>query len=119
MLTYENKRMPLLSRKAFQRRVALHGGFAFGVIFVSLAMGVVGYHGLAKLPWLDALLNASMILGGMGPVNPVVSAPAKIFASFYALYAGLVLLVSVGILYAPILHRFLHRFHIETGSANE
>jgi hypothetical protein len=78
----------------------------------SLGIGMAGYHFLESLSWLDSLLNASMILGGMGPVNPLQTAAGKIFASFYALYSGVVLLAAVGILVAPIFHRFLHRFHL-------
>ena len=119
MVRYENKVTPLISRAAFRRRVAAHGGLALSVIAASLAIGVIGYHLLAGLSWLDALLNASMILGGMGPVDKVETPSAKIFASAYALYSGLVLLVSVGILYAPIVHRFMHRFHLEAGAAKD
>ena len=77
------------------------------------AAGVVGYHYFEDLPWIDSLLNASMILGGMGPVNALQTNAGKIFASFYALYSGIILLASVGILITPVFHRFLHRFHLE------
>lgn len=73
---------------------------------------MLGYHFLEELSWIDSLLNASMILGGMGPVAPLRTAGGKIFASFYALYSGVVLLASVGILATPIFHRFLHNFHL-------
>lgn len=76
-------------------------------------MGSAGYHYLGDLPWIDALLNASMILAGMGPVDPIQSSAAKLFASFYALYSGIAFLTMVAILMAPLLHRFLHRFHLE------
>ena len=79
----------------------------------SLLIGMVGYHFLESLSWIDSLLNASMILGGMGPVNPLQTDAGKIFASFYALYSGIILLASVGILVTPIFHRFMHRFHLE------
>ena len=82
------------------------------LLMFSLGIGMTGYHFLESLSWLDSLLNASMILGGMGPVNPLQTAAGKIFASFYALYSGVVLLAAVGILVAPIFHRFLHRFHL-------
>ena len=74
---------------------------------------MLGYHYFESLTWVDALLNASMILGGMGPVNPLQTNPGKIFASFYALYSGIILLASVGVLAAPLFHRVLHRFHLE------
>lgn len=73
---------------------------------------MLGYHFLESLSWIDALLNASMILGGMGPVTPLQTNAGKIFASFYAIYSGVILLASVGVLAAPIFHRFLHRFHL-------
>ncbi len=78
----------------------------------SLGMGMLGYHFLENLSWIDSLLNASMILGGMGPVAPLQTVTGKLFASFYALYSGVILLASVGILVTPIFHRFLHRFHL-------
>jgi hypothetical protein len=78
-----------------------------------LGIGVLGYHLIESMSWVDSLLNASMILGGMGPVTPLQTDAGKIFASFYALYSGVVLLASVGVLAAPILHRFMHRFHLQ------
>ena len=87
---------------------------AAGIILLgSLALGVVGYHFLNGLPWIDALLNASMIAGGMGPVDPVKTSAAKLFASFYALYCGMAIISGAGVLFAPIFHRFLHSFHID------
>ena len=82
------------------------------LLLVSLAIGMLGYHFFENLSWIDSLLNASMILGGMGPVSPLQTNAGKIFASFYAIYSGVILLASVGILIAPIFHRFLHRFHL-------
>ena len=82
------------------------------IIGVSLALGIWGYHYFERLSWLDALLNAAMILGGMGPIDHPRSVGGKLFASFYALFAGIVFLVAVGVLLAPILHRFMHRFHL-------
>jgi hypothetical protein len=84
-----------------------------GIILFSLGIGILGYHYLESLSWIDSLLNASMILGGMGPVNELRTNAGKVFASFYALYSGIVLLASVGVLAAPIFHRFMHRFHLE------
>jgi len=83
------------------------------VILGSLAIGVVGYRVLDRLPWIDALLNASMILGSMGPVDPLHTPEGKIFASLYALYSGLVFVVAASMLLAPAIHRMLHRFHVE------
>jgi hypothetical protein len=84
------------------------------VVCAALFVGVFGYHTLEGLPWIDALLNASMILGGMGPVNELRTDAGKIFASIYALFSGLVFMIVAGILFTPILHRFLHRFHLES-----
>jgi hypothetical protein len=111
---YEHKRKPLLSTRLFLFRVAGHLLVASILILVSLLVGTVGYHWLDQLNWVDSILNASMILGGMGPVDPLHTTAAKIFASFYALYAGFILLISVGIIIAPVFHRLLHRFHMET-----
>jgi hypothetical protein len=83
------------------------------IILGSLTVGVLGYHLLEGLPWLDALLNASMILGGMGPVDALRTDGGKLFASIYALYSGLVVLVAAGILLAPIAHRVMHRMHMD------
>jgi hypothetical protein len=100
-------------RKVFALRVLRSLVVASGVIGCSLGLGVIGYHHWAGLPWLDSLLNASMILSGMGPVSELHTARAKLFASFYALFSGVVFITSVAILLAPVVHRFLHRFHFE------
>jgi hypothetical protein len=88
--------------------------FACGVLIVSLAIGIIGYMYFFKLPWDDALLNASMILTGMGPVSPAGDRASKIFSSCYAIYSGVAFLTSVAVIFAPVLHRFLHRFHMDT-----
>lgn len=109
---YEHHKQPLASRKVFVQRLARNGLIGFLLLTFSLGVGMIGYHYLEGLSWIDSLLNASMILGGMGPVNPLQTDAGKIFASFYALYSGVVLLASVGVLAAPIFHRFLHHFHL-------
>lgn len=109
---YEHHRQPLASRKVFARRLALNGLIGFLLLMFSLGLGMLGYHFLENLSWIDSLLNASMILGGMGPVNPLKTDAGKLFASLYAIYSGVVLLASVGILIAPLFHRFLHHFHL-------
>ena len=109
---YEHHKQPLASRKVFARRLMRNGLIGLTLLAISLFIGILGYHFLEDLSWLDSFLNASMILGGMGPVNPVKTNAGKIFASFYALYSGVVLLASVGVLAAPIFHRFLHRFKL-------
>jgi len=110
---YEHRDHLLLSRAKFLRRVARHGMLALLVIAFALGIGVFGYHSIAKLSWIDSLLNASMILGGMGPVDPLKSDTAKIFASFYALFSGLAFVGIASLMIAPFAHRLLHRFHFE------
>jgi hypothetical protein len=110
---YEHRKHPLLSRADFVKRVARHLMLALIVLALALGIGVVGYHYLAELKWLDALLNASMILGGMGPVDPLHEPVAKLFASFYALFSGLAFIGVASVLVAPFAHRLLHRFHLD------
>ena len=110
---YEHRSEPLLPFRRFLRRQAQHVLIGLGAIAVSLAIGVAGYHVFEKLPWLDALVNASMILGGMGPVDPIKTPAGKVFASFYALYSGVVFLIVVGVMMAPAIHRVLHRLHLD------
>ena len=110
---FEHHRQPLADRRLFARRVLRYITLSSTIILGSLAIGVIGYHYAEGLPWLDSLLNASMILGGMGPVDVLRTSAGKWFASFYALFSGMVLLVAAGVLVAPIFHRFLHRFHLE------
>lgn len=109
---YEHHKQPLAKPSIFAKRLALNGIIGLALLIFSLGLGMFGYHFLENLSWIDALLNASMILGGMGPVAPLQTVAGKIFASFYALYSGVVLLASVGILATPIFHRFMHRFHL-------
>jgi hypothetical protein len=110
---YEHHRQPLASREVFVRRLTRNALFVAGILSLSLVIGVLGYHFLEDIPWIDAILNAAMILGGMGPVSPLHTTLGKLFASFYAMYSGVILLASVGVLAAPIVHRFMHRFHLE------
>ncbi len=110
---YEKRREPLLTRAEFLARLVRHGGLALGILLASLAIGVLGYHFFESLAWVDALVNASMILGGMGPVNELHTTAGKLFASAYALYSGIVFLVIAGVLFAPVYHRILHRFNLE------
>ena len=110
---------PLPSRKIFALRVLRGLALATGIIGASLALGIVGYHFCAGLGWLDSLLNASMILTGMGPVNELHTVAGKLFASFYALFSGVVFLSSVAVLLAPVIHRFLHKFHLEAHRKSE
>jgi len=110
---FEHRSQPLAPRDRYLRRLLAHGGFAALLLGASLLIGVVGYHLTEGLDWLDALLNASMILGGMGPVDPVRSDAGKWFASIYALFSGVMFLVSVGVIFTPMIHRLLHRLHLE------
>ena len=111
---FEHHSEPLISRAAFMRRLTKHGFISLAVIACSLAIGIIGYHYLEGFRWIDSLVNASMILGGMGPVNELHTAGGKLFASAYALFSGVVFLVMVGIFLAPVIHRFLHKFHFES-----
>ncbi|HYA48908.1 MAG TPA: hypothetical protein VEG35_04330 [Burkholderiales bacterium] len=114
-MIYEHKTDPLLPKRRFARRFLGHAAVALSAVLVSLGLGVLGYHFFERLPWLDALLNASMILGGMGPVNAIRTAGGKVFASCYALFSGGIFLAVAGIVLAPVAHRMLHRFHFERG----
>ena len=110
---FEHHREPLLPKALFARRVLRHLGIGTLIICVSLGLGVVGYHVCEGLDWLDAFLNASMILAGMGPVNPIQHPAGKWFAAFYALFSGVAFITTIGVLFAPLAHRFLHKFHLE------
>jgi hypothetical protein len=111
---YEHHKQPVLPREQFLRRVARHGGTSILIIALSLVIGTAGYHVFAGLGWIDALLNASMILTGMGPVAVLTTDGAKLFASFYALYSGIVFLAAMGVFLAPFLHRVLHTLHADS-----
>jgi len=110
---YEKHNQPLLPRNKFALRLFWHFLTGSAIMGFSLGIGVLGYHWSADLSWLDALLNASMILGGMGPVNPVLTSAGKWFASIYALFSGMIFLGIVGIIIAPIIHRLLHWMHLD------
>ncbi len=116
---FEHRKQPLLPHAAYVRRLLHHSAWALGIVGGSLALGVAGYRGFEGLPWIDALVNAAMILGGMGPVNELHTTAGKLFAAFYALYSGIVFLVAIGVMFAPALHRFLHRFHLEFERGDE
>ncbi|MFO1490794.1 MAG: hypothetical protein U1F87_07770 [Kiritimatiellia bacterium] len=110
---YEHHSQPLLNPRAFSLRLLRHFGAALLVIAPSLGVGVAGYHLTEGLGWLDSLLNASMILSGMGPVDVLKTPAGKAFASGYALFSGIVFMAVAGILLAPVTHRLLHRLHLE------
>jgi hypothetical protein len=104
---------PLAPRHIFIRRLIASAAVGSALVIVSLAVGMAGYHGYEGLPWIDAFLNASMILSGMGPLLQPATTGGKLFAGVYALYSGLAVLVIAGVIFGPVVHRFLHRFHIE------
>jgi len=106
----------VLPRHRFARRLATHSAAALGLLAASLAIGMAGYAAFENLSWIDAFLNASMLLGGMGPVDPPKTSAGKLFAGLYALYSGLVFIVTAAVLFAPLLHRVLHRFHVDEKS---
>lgn len=110
---FEHRSQALLSPRAFLARQLRTLGLSAVLIAGSLAIGMLGYHWTQHLGWVDAFLNASMILTGMGPVTPMTTNAGKIFAGLYALFSGVTFLGVVGVLFAPLYHRFLHRFHIE------
>ena len=116
---YEPKHKPLLSRARFVRRILGHLLAGIGVIGASLLLGMVGYVEFEHLPWIDAFLNAAMLLGGMGPVELPRTEAGKLFAGLYALYAGLVLIAVAAMLITPVIHRVLHRFHWEQASRDD
>jgi hypothetical protein len=110
---YEPRHQKPIPHRHFVRRLILHFAGSLSLIFFSLFVGMIGYHYFEKLPWLDAFLNAAMLLGGMGPVESPQTDGGKLFAGLYALYSGLVFLIAVGLVVAPALHRMLHLFHWE------
>ncbi len=116
---FETKSDPLLSRGQFLLRMARSFAATLVVILVSLTLGSLGYRYFARLTWVDALLNASMILTGMGPVDPMTTTGGKLFASFYALYSGIAFLSLMAIILAPLIHRLLHKFHLDDEEASE
>jgi hypothetical protein len=111
---YEHKKKPLLSRRLFYRRVIAHASFSLLAIVIALGIGVLGYHWLGQLGWIDSILNAAMILGGMGPVDALHSDSAKLFSAAYALFSGLFFIGIAALLIAPFAHRLLHHLHMDT-----
>lgn len=110
---FESRRQRLIPRRHFVWRVVWSVALSAAIAAVALAIGILGYHQFAGLAWIDALHNASMILGGMGPVAEMKSDAAKLFSSACALFCGLVFIGIVAVTLAPLLHRILHRFHID------
>lgn len=112
-MVFEHRRQPLIPRKAFLSRMLKISALAGAIVGVALGMGTVGYHLFEGMPWLDAVLNASMILSSMGPMDRPVTDGGKIFATLYALASGMVFVTAAGLFLAPALHRLLHGLHLE------
>ncbi len=110
---FEHHTHALLPRPAFFARLVRSSVIGLAIIVASLVAGMAGYRYFEKMPWVDAFANAAMILSGMGPLGPLETTGGKIFAGCYALYSGLAVIVVTGIIFAPVVHRFLHRFHLE------
>ena len=110
---FEHRHQPLLPRRLFVLRMLRGDAVALALVAGSLVVGAAGYHYTEGLPWLDAVLNAAMILTGMGPVDGIHTAAGKVFATLFALYSGVAFLTAMAVVVAPVLHRFLHRFHLE------
>lgn len=111
MLKFEHHSEPVISSKQFLTRIMRQAFRASVLIILALAIGILGYHYFESLPWLDSLLNASMILGGMGPVDSITTTAGKIFASAYAIFCGLIFIGLIAILLVPVFHRLIHKFH--------
>jgi hypothetical protein len=110
---FEHRRQPLAPHHIYLARRLRSLGVAGVILLPSLGLGVLGYHFFGSLHWIDSLLNASMILTGMGPVDPMQTNGAKVFASCYALFSGIVFITTAGVIFAPVVHRVLHTFHLE------
>jgi hypothetical protein len=108
---YESKTQPPIPRASFARRLLAHLGLASCILLASLGVGMFGYMQFEHLSWVNAFLNSAMLLGGMGPVDPPRTEAGKLFAGIYALYAGLVFIVTAALALTPVLHRIVHRFH--------
>ena len=114
---FEHRTANLLPTRAFLARMARFGALSAAMVGASLALGAGGYHTFGGLPWIDALLNAAMILTGMGPVDRMTTVAGKFFSTGYALFSGLAFVGTVAIVFAPIAHRFLHELHLELEDA--
>jgi len=110
---YEHKNEPVISKRKFVRRVNNHLSISTILIITSLCLGILGYHYIANIDWIDSLHNASMILSGMGPVVPIENVAGKLFSSFYALFSGIIFITNIGLILAPFAHRILHKLNVE------
>ena len=110
---FEHRKDRLLPRREFVLRLGWSVAAGLGLILVSLSIGMFGYHGLEHLPWIDAFLESSMIMAGMGPVATLHTSAGKLFSGCYAIYCGIALIATTGVILAPVIHRSLHKFHLE------
>jgi hypothetical protein len=118
VLNFESKHQPLLSRGQFAKRLAANFAAALLLVGASLLAGMAGYRYFEGMAWIDAFANAAMILSGMGPLSPLATWGGKLFAGLYALYSGLAVILAAGLIFAPVVHRLLHRFHVESEGDN-
>jgi len=118
-LMFEHRTRPLLPRRQFYGRLARSLRIGIAIIAVSLGIGMVGYRVFEHFSWLDAFANASMILSGMGPLDPLKTPAGRIFAGCYALFSGVAFLSSIAVVFAPVFHRFIHKFHLEQSGKSE
>jgi hypothetical protein len=114
LLRLESHHQPLLSRAAFALRLSISIAAAAAFVGLSLVIGMWGYHYFETMSWIDAFVNAAMILSGMGPMGTLQTNGGKLFAGCYALYSGLAVVMATGLILAPVVHRMLHRFHVPT-----
>ena len=119
LFRFEHRKQPLVSKQSFVRRLVFAVVLSTVLLAVWTIVGMIGYHALAGLGWVDAFLNSAMIVGGMGPVDVLNNQPAKVFAGFYAILSGVIFLSVFGLLIGPVFHRFLHRFHLDTDGREE
>jgi hypothetical protein len=112
---FEHRNQPVLKSRQFLVRLAYSTFIGLVLIAISLLVGMIGYHQLEHMTWLDSFLDASMLLGGMGPIHTPVTSGGKLFAGMYALYCGLAVIAVAGVMLAPVVHRLLHKLHVESG----
>ena len=115
-MRFERRSEPVIQAPLFYRRLARSTLFGLALVVMGLLLGMAGYHFLEQLPWIDAFENAAMILSGMGPLHSPQTTAGKLFAGCYALFSGIAVLAVAGVIFAPIVHRFLHRMHADDGS---
>ncbi len=118
-MVFEHRAQPLVPRARFILRLLRRASIAGGIIGASLGLGAVGYHVTEGFNWIDSILNAAMILTGMGPASPLQTTPGKLFATFYALFSGIVFLTTAALVLGPVFHRLIHRFHLEGAEEDE